>query len=218
VRLLFALFLALAVPSSAAAAELTLAVAPAGGVTFGHAHTLSGTLTENGVPLAGQAVVVSGRPFPYEGAFEQIEQVTTAVDGSFSLQHDFDRNEQVQAAAPAQGVLSEISKAFVFPARKLSFKDLGGGAIRLIQKYRVPKDVKLKKKTLFYAGPKGAKRARVVARAKPHKTGPGRFKASARFVLPDSWNGRFQYASCFKYTHGSGLGDPGTSCPRKFRF
>jgi hypothetical protein len=217
-RLLFALILVLLLPSTAAAAEITLSLKQPGGVEFGAKHEVVGVLTQDGVPLAGQPVVIEGRPFPYDGEFAAVEQVTTGADGAFSAAHAFDRNEQIHASAPAQGVVSETKKAFVFPASALSFKDLGDGFIRLIQKFRVPRDAKLKKKTLFYAGPRNAKRAPVVAKAKPRKTSPGHFKSTARFELPESWNGRFQYASCFRYTRGSGLGDPGSSCPRRFRF
>ena len=38
-------------------------------------------------------------------------------------------------------------------------------------------------------------------------------------TLPASWNGAFRYASCFRASAGSGMGDPDQSCPKlRLRF
>ena len=34
--------------------------------------------------------------------------------------------------------------------------------------------------------------------------------------IPQSYGGRFRYVSCFRYSRGSGMGDPGQRCPRRF--
>ena len=57
-----------------------------------------------------------------------------------------------------------------------------------------------------------------MGRAKPKRVGSGRFEATATVKLPRSFGGRFQYATCFRYSEGSGLGDPRAACPKKYRF
>jgi hypothetical protein len=78
--------------------------------------------------------------------------------------------------------------------------------------------VRLTARTTFYLGPRKAKSAPPVARAKPRRLGRGRFKATATVKLPRSWNGAFRYGSCFRYSEGSGMGAPGASCPKRYRF
>jgi hypothetical protein len=44
----------------------------------------------------------------------------------------------------------------------------------------------------------------------------GRYVARATVRIPRSFRGRFQYASCFRYSPGSGMGDPGQRCPKRY--
>jgi hypothetical protein len=90
--------------------------------------------------------------------------------------------------------------------------------IKLTQRYHVPKGVKLKAPTIFYVGKHGRKTAPRVATGKLKRIRAGRYTSSATVTLPESWNGRFRYASCFRYSGGSGMGNPRASCPRRFRF
>ena len=46
----------------------------------------------------------------------------------------------------------------------------------------------------------------------------GRFKATATVRLPRAWKGAFRYGSCFRYSEGSGMGAPGATCPKRYRF
>lgn len=216
-RLLLATFLLLVLPASASAAELTLTVQQPD-VRFGSPHEAAGALTEAGAPLPGQKVTLTARPYPYRGAFEPVAEATTGPDGTFSFSERFERNVQLQAHAPAQNAFSRVARAYVFPRAAISFQHLGGERIRIVQSYRVPAGVSFTAPTLFYAGPKKARSGPVIGRAKPRRTGSGRFRASIVYRLPKAWNGNFQYGTCFRYSEGSGLGDPRSTCPRRFRF
>ena len=45
-----------------------------------------------------------------------------------------------------------------------------------------------------------------------------RYRSTTLVRIPSAWKGRFRYASCFRYTGGSGMGNPRSSCPQRFRF
>jgi hypothetical protein len=216
-RLLLATFLLLVLPAGASAADLELDV-ELPDVRFGSPHVATGTLTEAGAPLAGQPVTLTARPYPYRGGFEPVAEATTGADGTFSFRERFERNVQLRAHAPAQNAFSPVVSAYVFPRPAISYRELGGRRIRIIQSYRVPVGVRFTAPTLFYAGPGKARSGPVVGRAKPRRTGPGRFRASIVFRLPAAWKGSFQYGTCFRYSEGSGLGDPRATCPNRFRF
>src|SRR3712207_3649922 len=66
-RLIFAFAVLLLVPSSAAAADVSLALSPSDGVQYGSSHVAEGRLVEGAVPLAGQLVELHGRAYPYSG-------------------------------------------------------------------------------------------------------------------------------------------------------
>jgi hypothetical protein len=218
-RVLLTTFLLLAAfPAAAPAADLRFALETAGGVRFGTPHEMEGFLGENGLPLAGQPVEIQARPFPYTGEFETIATVTTDDNGGFGLRRRFSRNVELRAFAPVQFALSPERRAYVFPRPRSVFKALADNRLRITQFLRTPAGVKLTARTIFYLGPSGAKTARRVASAKPKRIGRGRFKAVATVRLPRAWNGGFRYGSCFRYSEGSGLGDPGASCPRRYRF
>jgi hypothetical protein len=210
--------LLLLLPSSAAAAELSIELDPPDGVRYGEETEISGRLTDNGAPVAGQVVELQERHFPYSGGFETSEQAITDPDGSYDFAHEFERNVQLRVRAPGAGVTSEVVAAHVFPRIRLTFEVISERRIRLVQIYRVPRDVRLGQDTLFYVGPRSERTAPVAATAKTRRVRRGRYQATAVVRLRRSWRGRFQYASCFRYTQGSGLGDPKARCPKRYRF
>jgi hypothetical protein len=219
---------------AAAVAGLALAAAPAGAqapaedlqvaVTppeqrYGHAHHVEGTLADAaGRPLPARDIVIEARDWPYTGRFRPVAGATTDARGRFEAGDlEFDRNADVRAVAFG-GTRSGIARAWTYPAFTLRFTTLGADRIRLTQTYRTPRDVRLRAPTLFYVGPASAASAPVRARARPRRTARGRFVAAATVRLPKSWKGRFRYASCFRYTPGSGMGDPARGCPKRFTF
>jgi hypothetical protein len=218
-RLAISCFLVLLLlPASASAADVRLALLTEDGVQYGTPHELSGTLREGTAPLAGQAVELQGRAYPYTGAFKTVARTTTRADGTFAFKRRFDRNMDLRASAPAQAATSRTDRAYVYPRPRSVFKALSRNRLRITQFLRTAPNVRLTARTTFYLGPKNAKTANPFARAKPRKIGRGRFKATATVRLPAAWKGAFRYGSCFRYSEGSGMGAPAAECPKRYRF
>jgi hypothetical protein len=148
-----------------------------------------------------------------------IERTATDAAGEFTLRPELDRNHRLRVVAPAQSVTSPLLRAYTLPAFELSFRALRPGVVRLTQRYTVPRSVRLSAPTLFYLGPRGAKRATRRVDADTKRRRAGRYTATITFRVPSAWNGAFRYASCFRASPGSGMGDPKQSCPRlRLRF
>ena len=202
-----------AAPTNAwAAPNLTVDLERAA-VRYGGAHVVTGTLVDGATPLAGQEVVLEGRRYPYEGSYRVIERATTEADGTFTFRTELDRNHRLRVSAPAQSLETKYAQAYVLPGFELSFRALAPGVVRLYQRYTVPKNVHLSSPTLFYLGKRGAKRASLRETGKLKRVRAGKYTSSVTVHLPASWNGAFRYASCFRSSTGSGMGDPGQSCP-----
>jgi hypothetical protein len=207
----------LLVAAPAASAATTVALeGPSSETTFGASTTLRGMVATDGAPAPGVPVTLEGRRYPFEGDFAGLATTISGADGSFTFKRTLDRNWQFRAVAAA--VTSSRVHAYVFPATTLTFRARSSRVIKLTQRYRVPKAVRLKQKTLFYVGKRGRKSAPRVASAKLERVRAGRYTSSAVVRLPKSWHGRFRYASCFRYTGGSGMGNPRSGCPTRFRF
>jgi len=200
-----------------APATLTLVVGPEGGVGYGEATRLSGRLERGGAPVAGEEIVLEARRFPYRAGYTRLRTVRTDAAGRFVLRRRFDRNHRVRARAA--GAPSAAVSAFVFPRSLLTYRVLRENVLALTQAYVTPRDVALRATTRFYVGPRGARTARLRARSRLRRTAAGRAVARARVRVPASYEGRFQYASCFPYDPRAGMGDPEAHCPaRAFRF
>ena len=217
-RLLLTACLLLLLPGTAAAADLSLTLSPPAGVQYGTAQEAGGRLTEGAAPLAGQVVELQARAYPYEGAFATIATASTGADGAYAFERRFRRNMQLRAVAPAQLVTSRARRAYVFPRPRSTFKALSRRRLRITQFLRTPDGVHLTAPTVFYLGPAKARTAPRVATARPRRIGHGRFKASVTVTLPRAWNGSFRYGSCFRYSEGSGMGNPKARCPERYRF
>jgi hypothetical protein len=214
------LVLLVAAPA-ARAAEVSIRVDEGDrGIHFGQRHEITGTLTSDGTaPLAGQQVVLQGQPFPFEDPLKQLATATTAADGTFTFEQELSRNTKLRVVAPGANARSEVVTAHVFPATSLSFRQIRSGVVRITQSYRVPRDVRLSGKTLFYVAPRNAKTSKINRLASTKRTSAGHFRARVTVTIPASYNGRFRYAACYRYTPKSGLGDPKISCPRSgYRF
>jgi hypothetical protein len=230
---LLAATVALAAAAPASAAELTVRVAPADGVRLGNATTITGRVTEGGVPLPGRTVRLEVRKHPFKRAWRRVASKRTGADGRYSFARELKRNHHVRVrlegapatayTSPQPDTLSARRNAYVLPAFTLSFSQRGSRRIRITQTYTVPKAVKLTAPTRFYVGPCNpdgndvctAKRAPFAEQAETRRVRPGRFEAAAIVRIPASFGGRFSYVSCFAYSDGSGMGDPGQRCPRK---
>ena len=213
--LLATLMLLLAAPAAEAAVTVAMTVEPEE-TTYGEPTEITGTALLDGAPFAGQPVQLEGRRYPFEGEFEVLETGTTGADGTYAFERELDRNWDLRVRA-GDGV-SPRERAYVFPASELTFRARSSRVIRVTQRYRVPRGVRLEKPTIFYVGPRGAKRAPRAATGELERIRAGRYRSTAVVRLPAKWKGRFRYASCFRYTGGSGMGNPRASCPRRFRF
>jgi hypothetical protein len=206
-------------PASASAAPVLSVELTRDSVRYGAEHRVTGTLLDGVAALPGQEIVLEGRRYPYEGSYRVIERATTDGEGKFELEPELDRNHRLRVTAPAVGQTSPLLRAYVLPEFRLSFRALRPGVVRLYQRYTVPRSVRLKAPTLFYLGPRKAKRASRRVSADVERTRAGRYLSKVDFRVPDSWDGEFRYASCFRASSGSGMGDPDQSCPRlKLRF
>ncbi len=205
---------ALLVPASAHAAPTLGVTLSKSTVRYGATHTVDGTLIDGTTPLGAQEVVLEGRRYPYEGSYRVIARTTTGADGKFTFKPELDRNHRLRVTAPAQAVTSGMVQAYTLPAFELSFRALRPGVVRLYQRYTVPTTVKLKSPTLFYLGPRGAKRASLRRAGELERTKAGRYTSQVDVTLPDAWHGAFRYASCFRPSPGTGMGDPDAKCPK----
>ena len=207
--------LLVAAPAAHAAVTVSIELTPAE-AQFGQATKISGTVLGDGAPLANQPVELDVRRYPFALPFAPLDTTTTAADGTYAFEQSLNRNAQFRVIAAA--TKSHRVHAYVFPDTTLTFRARSRRVIRLVQRYRVPTSVRLKQPTIFYVGKRGRKTAPRVATGKLVRTKPGRYRSSAVVRLPKSWHGRFKYASCFRYTGGSGMGNPRAGCPRRFRF
>ena len=213
---LLATLLLLAAAPAAAAADVAIEVTP-GETRFGDATEVSGAVTDDaGAAVAGSEVTLVGRRYPFDGDFRALERTITDADGRYRFEREFERNWQVRALTAEDR--SKTERVYVFPRFRLRFKARNERVIRVTQRYRTPHGVDLKRPTLFYVGRRGRRTAPIAARAEVVRKRSGVFRSTALVRIPSKWNGRFRYASCFRYTIGSGMGDPGAKCPRRFRF
>jgi hypothetical protein len=209
---------ALAATGTASAAQLDVAVGPAD-APLGTLHTATGQMRDDaGAPLAYRRISLQVRPFPFIGRWRAVDHATTNARGRFGFDDvELDRNTDVRAVA-FDGTTSGIARAFTYPSHRLAYKVLSKRRIRLTQSYRTPRDIRLRRPTLFYVGSGSATSAPVRARARTTRVRAGRFRSVATITLPRAFRGRFRYASCFTYTRGSGLGDPARGCPKRYTF
>jgi hypothetical protein len=183
-------------------------------VRYGAAHTIDGTLIDGTTGLGAQEIVLEGRRYPYAGSYRVIARTTTDAAGKFSFKPELDRNHKLRVTAPAQSITSDVLQAYVLPSFDLSFRALKPGVVRLYQRYTVPTSVKLSSPTLFYLGKRGVKQASLRKSAAVKRSKAGHYTSQVDVTLPDGWHGAFRYASCFRPSPGTGMGDPGAKCPK----
>jgi hypothetical protein len=202
----------------ASASAIDVAVSPPDAV-FGALHRASGQMRDDtGAPLAGRRISLQVRPFPFTGPWRTVDHATTDAKGRYAIDDiELDRNADVRVVA-FDGTTSGIARAFTYPAHQLAYKVVGKRRLRLTQTYRTPRDVRLRARTLFYVGSGSAASAPVRARGETKRLRAGRFRSVVTVTLPRAFRGRFQYASCFAYTPGSGMGDPARGCPKRYTF
>ena len=213
--LLAILVLAFGAPAAQAAVTVDMRVSPAE-IRYGAPAQITGTALLDGAPLASRRVRLEGRRYPFEGGFRVLDETVTAADGGYRFERELDRNWVLRVRV--DDAVSKRVRAYVFPAFTLSFRARNSRVVRLTQRYRVPRGVRLEKPTIFYVARRGAGRAPRAATVELERLRAGRYRSTTLVRIPSAWKGRFRYASCFRYTGGSGMGDPRSSCPHRFRF
>jgi hypothetical protein len=191
--LLATLIVALGAPAAHAAVTVDMRVSPEE-IRYGSAAGITGRALLDGAPLAGQPVQLEGRRYPYDGEFRVLDEAVTAADGTYGFERELDRNWDLRVRVG--DAVSRRERAYVFPAFALSFRARNSRVIRLTQRYRVPRGVRLEKPTIFYVARRGAARAARAATAELERIGAGRYRASTLVRIPSAWKGRFRYASC----------------------
>jgi len=213
--LLATLILAFGAPAASAAVTVDMDVSPRE-TRFGNDTEITGNVVSDGVPAAGQEVILEGRRYPFEGDLRVLETTVTEADGTYRFEREFERNWEVRARVDQ--VAAKRERAYVFPRFELTFEPRNSRVIDIIARYRVPHGVDLTRPTLFYVGRTGRATAPRAASAATERVRSGRYVSRATVRIPSSWNGRFRYGGCFRYSTGSGMGDPRASCPKRFRF
>jgi hypothetical protein len=212
--LLATLLLLVVAPAARAATTVTIDVGPT--AEYGKRTTVTGTVKVDGLPAPGRPVELLGRTHPFDGEYRVIARNHTIADGGFRFTPRLTRNADLRVRA--DDAQSPRWRAYVNPAFTLDFRPRSAQEIVVIARYRVPRPVRLTRRTLFYVARASAAKGPVVARAELERRRPGRYRASARVELPKRWNGRFRYAGCLPYSPGSGMGDPLAACPRRITF
>ncbi len=214
--ILLALFLlAFAAPAASAAVTVEIDVEPAE-TRFGSRTDISGRVLSDGVPVPGQAVSLEGVRYPFEADERVLGNGVTDADGRFSFRREFDRNWQVRVTAG--DAASKRRRVYVFPRFRLSFVDRSERVVALTQRYYLPRGVRLTRPTIFYIARRGAATGTRVAQTEVERVAPGRYRSTAVVRLPAAWNGRFRWGTCFRYSVGSGMGNPRATCPPRIRF
>jgi hypothetical protein len=213
--LLATLLLLFAAPAAEAVVTVTIKATPAES-QYGGTTRITGTVLEDGVPMPGAVVRLDGKRYPFEDPLAAVATATTDAEGTYRFDRELARNWQFRVVAGT--TKSERVRAYVYPATKLTYRARSSRVVKLTQRYFLPRGVRLKEPTIFYFGKSGKASAPRVATGEVERVRAGRYRSTAVVRLPAAWNGRFRYASCFRYTGGSGMGNPRASCPRRFRF
>jgi hypothetical protein len=213
--LLATFLLLLAAPAAHAAVTVSIKATPTES-QYGGTTRITGTVLNDGVPMPGAVVRLDGKRYPFEDPLAAVATATTDAEGKYRFDRELARNWQFRVVAGT--TKSERVRAYVYPATKLTYKARSSRVVKLTQRYVLPRGVRLKQPTIFYVGKGGKTSAPRVATGEVERIRAGRYRSTAVVRLPAAWNGRFRYASCFRYTGGSGMGNPRASCPRRFKF
>jgi hypothetical protein len=213
--LLATLLLALGAPAAHASVTVDMRISPEE-TRYGEPTEITGTALSDDAPLAGAPVQLLGRRYPFDDELTVIDETVTAADGTYSFERELERNTDLRVQVG--DAMSRRERAYVFPAFTLTYRARNSRVIRVTQRYRVPRGVRLKQPTIFYVSRRGTKRAPRAATGELERLRAGHYRSSTLVRIPSAWKGRFRYASCFRYTGGSGMGNPRSTCPQRFRF
>lgn len=211
---LVTLLLLVAAPAAHAAAAVDIEIGPT--AEYGQRTVVTGTVAIDGALAPGQPVELLARVHPFDGEYRVIARNVTDAQGVYRFAPRLTRNTRLRVRSGT--ARSDVRRAYVNPAFTLDFRARSAEEIVVIARYRVPRTVRLTRRTLFYVARASASKGPVVARAELERRRPGRYRATATVELPKRWKGRFRYAGCLPYSPGSGMSDPLAPCPRRITF
>jgi hypothetical protein len=212
--LLATLLLLVAAPAAHAATTVDIEIGRT--AEYGQRTVVTGTVAIDGALAPGQPVELLAREHPFDGEYRVIARNVTDAQGAYRFAPRLDRNTDLRVRSGT--ARSDRRRAYVNPAFTLDFRARSAEEIVVIARYRVPRAVRLTRRTLFYVARATAAKGPVVARAELERRRPGRYRATATVELPRRWKGRFRYAGCLPYSPGSGMSDPLAACPRRITF
>ena len=159
---------------------------------------------------ASRRVRLEGRRYPFDGGFRVLDEAATAADGGYRFERELDRNwvlrvrvgdavSKREAGVRLPGLHAVVSRAQL--AGRPAHPALSGCRAESGSRSR-------RSSTSPAAAPSRAPRAATV---ELERLRAGRYRSTTLVRTPSAWKGR-RYASCFRYTGGSGMGDPRSSC------
>jgi hypothetical protein len=163
-------------------------------------------------------VELDARLYPFEGAYRRLARATTDAEGGFAFRPRLARNAQLRVSAPALHVTTPVLATYTYPAFTLTYEPRRPGVVELVQRYDVPRAVRLSAPTRFYLGARDARRSSLRRTAPTRRVRAGRYRSHVRVTLPRAWGGRFRFGSCFATSAGSGMGRDDASCPSRYSF
>ena len=200
----------------------------------------SGRVTEDGAPLAGRTVRLEVSEASVRGQLEARRRAAAPPPTAATRSPP---RAQAQPPGPrAAGGPARATSPYVLPEpdalspRRVRLRAAGVHArvhaarrarrSAITQTYTVPKAVAADRADPLLRRPVQAGPARPLHRERaPFATrrrrrggcAPAATSRARPSRIPASFAGRFSYVSCFGYSKGSGMGDPGLRCPREVR-
>jgi hypothetical protein len=191
-----------AVPATAQAAPALSAKPAHGEITYSGSTTISGALSESGVPLPAQPVSLEASPYPFR-SFHEVASGMTGPDGSYSFAVSPDRNTRYRVTASQA---SARTKVLVDERVRALAKALPLGRVRVTVSSQHPNDLRWGGRRAFWYVAQGrGRRFHRVARTRTHQR---RGVTTAVAALPIARAGRFHFLVCLSAPRDRALGPP----------
>jgi hypothetical protein len=196
------LVLLAASPASAAQAAPTLTAAPARGeIAYAKSTSISGSLTDSGVPVPAQPVELQASPYPYK-RFKPAASGVTGPDGSYSFTVRPGRNTRYRVSASGTQARTKVLVDELVSAQS---KPLPLGRVRVAVRSRHPGDLRWGGRRAFWFVSQRGGRFRQVLRTRTHQR---RGRTTVVAWLPIARAGSFRFLICFSAPGDRALGPP----------
>ena len=217
---LAALALLVLIPAAQAAAPLSIsAAALPTEIALGETVSVSGRITGEPAPAAGQALQLEGSPYPFR-AFTVIARTQSAADGGFAFAASAPQeNTRLRVSlAGSPGVLSRTLHVTVDPRVAIHERSLGPGRVRLSIRIVHTRSARPRAESvLWYLAARGSRIFDLAATTASRELAAGVTYAS---VIVNPPARRFTYRVCLNPDWEAAMGPAGShgACPaRNFR-